>query len=174
MRCAGCSGQPSKMQIQLIISNDSVLTVQWILHFVCNTTGNVLPYTGYKEARLCNCVQAKSITYSECVSVALVMQHAKRMRRIILPSVACPTVPYFHIISQNGMIFVPPENLLNTKCAFWVSLLLLSEKFLTRRRIRRDIIIEVHMSVFMWSIVMLVWFWPNFTFIDKFSKNTQM
>jgi len=30
-----------------------------------------------------------SIIYSECVFVALVIQHAKRMRRIILSSVAC-------------------------------------------------------------------------------------
>jgi hypothetical protein len=29
-----------------------------------------------------------SVTYSESVSVVLVIQHAKRMRRIILPSVA--------------------------------------------------------------------------------------
>jgi len=29
------------------------------------------------------------VTYSECVSVALVIQLAKRMRRIILLSVAC-------------------------------------------------------------------------------------
>ena len=29
------------------------------------------------------------ITYSECVSVALVIQHAKRVRHTILPSVAC-------------------------------------------------------------------------------------
>jgi hypothetical protein len=36
------------------------------------------PYTGY-EARLGKCVKAKSITHSECVSVALLIQHAKRM-----------------------------------------------------------------------------------------------
>jgi hypothetical protein len=36
-----------------------------------------------------------SITYSECVSVASVMQHAKRMRRVILKSVACPVVTSF-------------------------------------------------------------------------------
>jgi len=30
-----------------------------------------------------------------CVFVALGMQHATRMRRIILPSVACPAVQYF-------------------------------------------------------------------------------
>ena len=36
---------------------------------------------------------ATSIVYSECVSVALVMQDAKRMRRIILSSMACLAVP---------------------------------------------------------------------------------
>jgi hypothetical protein len=44
--------------------------------------------------------KAIRITYSECVSVALVTQHAKRMRRIILSSVACLAVTvFFHIIS---------------------------------------------------------------------------
>ena len=38
-----------------------------------------------------------SITYSE--SVALVTQHAKRMRRIISSSMASLTNTYFHIIS---------------------------------------------------------------------------
>jgi hypothetical protein len=38
--------------------------------------------------------KAISITHSECVSVALIIQHAKRMRRIILLSVACQAVPY--------------------------------------------------------------------------------
>ena len=30
--------------------------------------------------------------------VALVIQHAKRMRRILLLSVACPIVPYFSLL----------------------------------------------------------------------------
>jgi hypothetical protein len=38
--------------------------------------------------------QATNITYYECVFVDLGIQHAKRMRRIIL-SVACPGVPFF-------------------------------------------------------------------------------
>jgi hypothetical protein len=42
-----------------------------------------------------------SITYSECVSVALVIQHAKRMRRVILSSVACLSVPYFFTLSHK-------------------------------------------------------------------------
>jgi hypothetical protein len=45
--------------------------------------------------------KAISITYSECVSVALVIQHAKRMRRIILPSVACLALPYFSSLSHK-------------------------------------------------------------------------
>ena len=43
-----------------------------------------------------NCCRGKAIRieYSECVSVALVIQHAERMSRIILSSVACLAVPY--------------------------------------------------------------------------------
>jgi hypothetical protein len=36
-----------------------------------------------------------SITYSECVSVAFLVQHAIRMRCVILLSVACLDLPHF-------------------------------------------------------------------------------
>ena len=39
--------------------------------------------------------KAESITYSECVSVALVTELAMCMRHIILSSVACLALPYF-------------------------------------------------------------------------------
>jgi hypothetical protein len=42
------------------------------------------------------------ITYSECVFLPLVIQHAKRMRRIVLSSVASPALQYFSILSQKG------------------------------------------------------------------------
>jgi len=48
------------------------------------------------------------------MSVALVIQSAMRMRRIILPSVVCPALPYFLILSHK----VYNLKLLNTKCVF--------------------------------------------------------
>ena len=42
--------------------------------------------------------RGKKITYSECTFVALVIQNATRMRRIILLSVACPAVTYFSLL----------------------------------------------------------------------------
>ena len=51
-------------------------------------------------------------TYSGCISVALVIQHAKRMRRIIVSSVVRVNVQYL----LNRTIF-GGNKLLNRKCA---------------------------------------------------------
>ena len=50
-----------------------------------------------------HCCRRKAIrvTYSQCVSVALVIQHAVRMRRVILSSAACLAVPYFSTLSHK-------------------------------------------------------------------------
>ena len=44
-----------------------------------------------------HCYNGKAviITYSECVFVALGIQHAMGMPHVILPSVTCPTLQYF-------------------------------------------------------------------------------
>jgi len=42
-----------------------------------------------------------NVEYSECVSVALVIQQAMRMRRIILSSVACLSQTYFFVLSHK-------------------------------------------------------------------------
>ena len=45
--------------------------------------------------------KAITITYSECVSVVLFILLAMRMRRSILSSVACATVPYYSTLSHK-------------------------------------------------------------------------
>jgi len=58
-----------------------------------NTEGHLLNH--------CCLGKAISITYSEYVSVALVIHHAKRMRRILLSSAATPVLPYFSTLSRK-------------------------------------------------------------------------
>jgi hypothetical protein len=73
------------------------------------------------EVRSCNhCCNGKaiSITYSEYVFVALVIQHAMRIRRIILSSVACPVLHYFSTLSHKQRDFRKKNIFLNTKRVF--------------------------------------------------------
>ena len=56
------------------------------------------------EARSHNyCCHGKaiSITYSECIFVALVIMHSMCMLYIVLSSVASPVVPYFSTLSHE-------------------------------------------------------------------------
>jgi hypothetical protein len=69
-------------------------------------------YKPNTEASSCDhCCSGKaiSITYSECVFVALGIQHAMRKHRIILSSMACLAVPDFYTLSHK-------RSLLNKMC----------------------------------------------------------
>jgi hypothetical protein len=80
-----------------------------------------------------------STTYYEFVSVALLIQYATRMRRIVLSSAACRTLLYFSTLYYKRHHF-PKQTLLNIGFVFWFSPQILSTKFLILRRIQRDII----------------------------------
>ena len=80
-----------------------------------------------------------SITYYERVFVALVIQHAKRMRRIFVCGLSGCTIFFTHCLI-NGTIF--GKKSLNIKRVF--SLQLWSETFFALRRTERDIIKNVY------------------------------
>jgi hypothetical protein len=84
-----------------------------------------------------------SITYSDCVSVASVVQQTKRIRRIILSSVACLAVPYFFTLSHKRHNFRKKLLKINV---FSLSLQSLTETFPILRRIQRSVVINMHTS----------------------------
>jgi hypothetical protein len=60
--------------------------------------------------------KAISLTYCECVFVALFIQHAMRMLCIVLSSVACLVLPHFSHYLIHATIL--GKGLLNIKCVF--------------------------------------------------------
>jgi hypothetical protein len=119
----------------------------------------------YVEARLPNhgC-RGKTIilTYSECMFVALGIQHTMRMLHTVICNLSGSTI-FFHIISQQRHEFWgerqkerEKKKLLLIKYVFSFSIQVLSETFLILIRSERDIIKTIY-----WSSrtvpVILVW-----------------
>ena len=105
-------------------------------------------------------------------SAALVMQHAKRMRRVILLSVACQALPS-SILFHNEDDFRGRKQILNIKSVLWFSLQLLPEIFFILRKIHRRPVINVLRSSCKEPVIRAGFLW-NLNFLDSFSKNPQM
>jgi len=86
--------------------------------------------------------KVESITYSECASVALGIQHAMRMRHTIICDLPRSTIFFPHYL-MNGTIF-GEKKLLNVKFVFRFSPQLLSGAFLILGRNERHMIKNVH------------------------------
>jgi len=99
------------------------------------------------------CGKTIIITYSESISVVSVMQHAKRIGRI-MSSVACPALHYFFTVSHKRHV-VREKVLLNIQRVFWFSLQLSCEKFLILRRIQREANINVYKSQVKYHLFLL-------------------
>jgi hypothetical protein len=123
----------------------SILAKKWNQNLKYKKTGSLPTYNHNIEARshshICH-GKTISITYSDGVFVALLIRHAKPLRRAILSSVASPARQYFSTLFHERHDF-RGKNLLDIKCVFWFSLQLLSERFLFLKRNERDVIINV-------------------------------
>jgi hypothetical protein len=98
------------------------------------------------QTRSCNhccSVKATRLTYSECVSVALGIQHEMRMGHIAIYGLTGSTI-FFHTVSQTARF--SEKRFMNIKRAFLFSLQSFSEKNLILRRKERDTIINVYLS----------------------------
>jgi hypothetical protein len=71
---------------------------------LCGVTRQAMRVQHNIEARSlyhCCCEKAIKSTYSECVSVALVIQHGVRMRRVKLSPVTCSALSYLSTLSHK-------------------------------------------------------------------------
>jgi len=89
-------------------AGDAVETLYSLVIAVISSRFNIASQAMYVrrniEARSCHHSRngkAVSITYSGSASVVVIIQHAVRMRRFILSTMACPDLPFFffHISS---------------------------------------------------------------------------
>jgi hypothetical protein len=101
----------------------------------------------------CCCNKAIRITYSECVFLALGIQHAKRVRRIILTFLACSDVPYFSTLSHKRQDFRGEKYL--EQYVFSFSLKNMTVIFLILRIIQRDQVTNLYRFVGQISIIIV-------------------
>jgi hypothetical protein len=74
------------------------------------------------------------IKHYECVAIALVIQHAMRMRRIILP-VASVVLPYFTAVCHKRHDFRRKKNIIEHKMCFLIFCYICLKRFAFREEL---------------------------------------
>jgi hypothetical protein len=89
--------------------------------------------------------KAISIKYSECGSVALVIQHKMRMRRTILPCVTRLAVPYFTTLCHKWNGFLKKDIDYKIMCFDFIYIFVQNIPILITNE--RDIVVHVQTSL---------------------------
>jgi hypothetical protein len=92
------------------------------------------------------------------------------MRRVIMPSVAYPTVPYFSTLSHKQHDF-RWEKVIEYETLVSIFFILSSEIFFILRRLQQDIITNVRTSSRTVPIIVNVFSW-KINFLERVLKNT--
>jgi len=128
--------------LEVAIKNCNEHVCKSLFPNINNKQGRQCMYNVNIKAHSCNhcdCGKAISTAYSECVFVvALLIQHAMHMRRVILSSVDSPALQHFSTLTHKEYD-VQKKVTEHTKYVF-ILIQLLSETFLILRRNERDII----------------------------------
>jgi hypothetical protein len=111
------------------------------------------------------------ITYfeCECVSVGVVIQHAKCMCRVVLSTVACLALPHFSTLSHKGSI---SEKKNEHKMYVLIFSTNFPVAFLILRIIQRDTVINVHTSLCKVHVILVRVQWI-LNFLDRFPKKVK-
>jgi hypothetical protein len=135
-------------------------------HFTYNVNTEVCLYNHSCHGK------AISITYYECVLIALVSKHAEHLCCSTSSSMDCLVLPYFYTLSYKWHKFWK-KKVLNTKCVLLFPLQLLSATFLILKRIKQGSIMNVHRSwckvpVFLSDFSQILIFKTGFQKIKKY------
>jgi hypothetical protein len=129
----------------------------------------------YRSVRVTTvALKKQQILHILSVAVACIFRRAKRMRRAILTSVACPALPYFPTLSHKRHDFRGEGELFSINLCFDFLYNFCLKHFLVPRRIERDIVnvrtvgLQVKCPLFL-SYFDETWiFWADFRKIFKY------